>query len=101
MDNPYHRNLLSEDLGEVAKEEVEYYERPMLSCMLVEKQSNLPAKGFFDWAEVLYKIKIKEKQRLEFFIDQLKSSIAFWSSPEGKQEIIRLENELMNSKRWN
>lgn len=95
MDNPYHRNLLSEDLGEISREEVDIYEWPMLSCLVIEKGKSFPARGFFTWAEELYGIKLpNEAERETFFTKEFNRTWEFWSSPEGKEEILRLENEL-------
>lgn len=97
MANPHHRNLLSEDLGAVSAEEVDVYDWPMLSCLVVVKETGMPAMGFFKWAEEVYGIKLRnEEARDRFFVKEFKKTVESWSSPEGQEEIRRLENELSN-----
>ncbi len=67
----------------------------MLSCIVVEKITGFPSKGFYDWAENLYDITLSnDAKREQFFIEELKSTFALWSSPYGKQEIESLEKDL-------
>ncbi|MBD5264185.1 MAG: hypothetical protein HDS48_01465 [Bacteroides sp.] len=95
MDNPYHRNLLSEDLGAISEEEVDMYEWPMLSSVVIERGKGMPSRGFFTWAEELYPIKLrKEEDRMVFFVEEFKRCVMLWSSAEGLVEIENLENEL-------
>ncbi len=92
MANPDHRNQLAEDLGWVSEEELYKHERPMLSCVVVDKNTMMPGKGFFDWAQELYDIKIED--RMTFLAEEMRDTHAFWSSLDGKKEIAKLEKEI-------
>lgn len=91
MENAYHRNLLSEDLGVVAEIEVNYG-RPMITCLVVEKYTSYPAKGFYDWAEEIYGIRLSNKEARDFFFfEELKATIDYWTSEEAKNYIRDFE----------
>ncbi|MDE6143232.1 MAG: hypothetical protein K2F94_04060 [Muribaculaceae bacterium] len=92
MANPDHRNQLAEDLGRVSVEELYIYERPMLSCVVVDKNTMMPGKGFFDLAQELCDIKIED--RMVFLAEEMRDTHEFWSSVDGKKEIARLEKEI-------
>lgn len=92
MANPDHRNQLAEDLGRVSEEELYMYERPMLTCVVVDKNTMMPGKGFFDLAQDLYDIKIED--RMMFLAEEMRDTHEFWSSVDGKKEIARLEKEI-------
>lgn len=92
MANPDHRNQLAEDLRRVSEEELYMYERPMLTCVVVDKNIMMPGKGFFDLAQDLYRIKIED--RMMFLAEEMRDTHEFWSSVDGKKEIARLEKEI-------
>ena len=75
MQNPAHREALSGILGEISQHEHEN-DRPMLSAIVVSKDSSMPGKGFFDLARALG---VYHGDDLTFFSDELKRVYRQWS----------------------
>lgn len=80
MENPNERGLIGSLLGQVSRKEVEQG-RPMISCLVVSNGTNMPGKGFFELAEILYGISINNNDaQLKFFVDEMNKTIDFWKS---------------------
>ena len=92
MDNPDHRAKLGHDLGAISFQEVVDFERPMLSSVTVSFIGGemRPGRGFFNLAEELYDYDNEE----EFFYSEMNDTHDFWSSPEGRKEILKFEKEI-------
>lgn len=90
MTNVDHRNQLAHDLGSISEQEVVDYDRPMLSSVVVDKNTMRPGKGFFDLADDLY----EDVDRDIFHAEEMRDTHNFWSSSEGKEEIAGLEREI-------
>lgn len=93
MDNPDHRAKLGHDLGAISEQEVLDFDRPMLSSITISYVggSMRPGDGFFNLAEELYDYDDRE----EFFYSEMKDTHEFWSSPEGKKEIAKMEKDVL------
>ena len=92
MDNPDHRAMLGHDLGAISEQEVIDFDRPMLSSVTVSFSggSMRPGRGFFNLAEELYDYDNEE----EFFYSEMNDTHDFWSSQEGKKQIVKFEKEI-------
>lgn len=93
MDNPDHRAKLGHDLGAISVQEVLDFDRPMLSSVTVSFNggSMRPDNGSFNLADEFYDYDDKE----EFFYSEMNDPHNFWSSPEGKLEIAKMEKEVL------
>jgi hypothetical protein len=80
LENPAHRNMLGEILGEISTYELEN-NRPMLSSIVVHSDDRLPGEGFFILARFLGKYHGQgEIADMEFFVDQVKRVYSYWQS---------------------
>lgn len=93
MENPDHRAKLGHDLGAISEQEVLDFDRPMLSSITISYVggSMRPGNGFFNLADELYDYDDRE----EFFYSEMNDTHNFWSSPEGKMEIAKMEKEVL------
>ncbi len=79
MSVPYERGILGRLLGEISWNEVQEG-RPMLSSVAKLKGKNIQSQGFFDLAEDIYNIKLKNSdQRLRFGMEELNRTYDCWS----------------------
>lgn len=88
MSNPDHNNQLAHMLGNISVDEY-FNGRGMLSAVVFRSDTNMPGEGFFNLAKELGKLKTsaKEKDKLDFFVSELKELYAFWKkrpSPTSK-----------------
>lgn len=93
MDNLDHRAKLGQDLGAISEQEFIDFDRPMLTSVVVSFSggSMRPGRGFFNLAENLYVYDNEE----EFFYSEMNDTHEFWSSPEGKKEIAKMEKDVL------
>jgi hypothetical protein len=79
MSNPDHNNQLAHILGDISVDE-HLNKRRMLSAVVFRSDTNMPGEGFFNLAKELGKLKTyaKEKDKLDFFVSELKELYAFW-----------------------
>jgi len=79
MSNPDHNNQLAHMLGNISFDE-HLSRRRMLSAVVFRSDTNMPGEGFFNLAKELGKLKTsaKEKDKLDFFVSELKELYAFW-----------------------
>lgn len=79
MTNPYHRKLLGELLGAIS-----VYEhsngRPMLSSVVVSKETAMPSDGFYKLAEELGHGEWRKLKQAFWGIEEMKRAFAFWKS---------------------
>ena len=78
QDEPYHRTLLGEILGEISVFEHEN-NRPLLSSLVIRKGDNYEGDGFYKLAEELGFGKWTNLKKEGIFeIQQIKECIEFW-----------------------
>lgn len=71
-------NLVSWLVGEISEDEVDR-KRPMLSALVVEKNTGLPGEGFFKLASNLNQFNGKSKTEKEVFLAREKRKLyEFW-----------------------
>ena len=78
MTNPYHRNLLGHILGGISVYE-HANDRPMLSSVVVSKESLMPSDGFYKLAEELGFGSWRKLKENFWGIEEMKRAFAFWS----------------------
>ena len=79
MSIPYDRGQLGHLLGEISWSEVAEG-RPMLSSVALHAGDYKQGQGFFDLAERLYSINLRNSdQQLEFGMKELRKTFDFWS----------------------
>lgn len=79
MSNPYHRNLLGEILGGISVCE-HSNGRPLLSSVVVLKESLMPSAGFYKLAEELGHGNWRKLKDAFWGIDEMKRAFAFWQN---------------------
>lgn len=81
MGNPDHRNRIADVLDEINHEEHAAC-KPMISAVVVHKDSDLPGNGFFECGRALghFTGPDDEMSRLAFFCAELKRVYAYWSN---------------------
>ena len=79
MANPGERSKLANTLDEINREEHERG-RPLLSAVVVQKDTAHPGTGFFDLARELGKQKPHEEDDVTFYAKELKSVFDWWAA---------------------
>jgi hypothetical protein len=80
---------VAREVGAISEYEIEH-ERPMLSVVVVHKEDGFPGEGFFTWALDLGRMKRTKKDpknKVEFFVDELKAAHDYWSKQTFKIKI--------------
>lgn len=74
------RGTLGDILGAISQLEHQQG-HPMLSVVSVLKDTQMPSKGFFDWARQLGKLQgDTEMEELEFFAHELQAAYDYWTA---------------------
>lgn len=79
MSNPYHRTLLGHILGAISVYEHENG-RPMLSSVVVSKDSLMPSDGFYKLAEELGHGEWHKLKEAFWGIEEMKCAFTFWET---------------------
>ncbi len=77
MSNPAHRNEIADILGEISRYDV-MKGRPMLSAVVVLKETGMPGKGFFTLARELKRFKGTDQNA--FFVSELGQVHSTWAN---------------------
>jgi len=81
VENPHFGALVGKVLGELSEDEVANG-RPMLSSIVVSKDTHLPGTGFFGLGEQL-RLTEPDEDEMAFAIRQIKATHAYWSNHSG------------------
>ena len=79
MTNPYHRNLLGQILGAISVFE-HSNRRPMLSSVVVSKDSKMPSDGFYKLADELGHGNWQKLKEKFWGIEEMNRAIEYWQN---------------------